>query len=61
LSVAVFAELAVEGAGGDAEDGGGALAVAVLFFEDAEDVLAFELVEGEGRRVGGRGLTSGTP
>ena len=44
----VLAEFAVEGAGGDAEDGGGAFAVAGGFFEDAEDVLAFELVECEG-------------
>ncbi len=45
----VFAQLAIEGAGGDAEDDGGAFAVAARLFEDAEDVLAFEFFE----RVGG--------
>jgi hypothetical protein len=36
----VFAEFAVEGAGGDAEDDGRALAVAARLAENAEDVLA---------------------
>ena len=53
-ALAVLAQLAVEGAGGDAEDGRGALAVAARLFEDAEDVLAFEVFEAAGLRVEGR-------
>src|SRR5947209_1575530 len=46
----VVAQLAVERARGDAEDGGGALAVAARVFEDAQDVASFQLVERDGRR-----------
>src|ERR1043166_1921612 len=49
----VLAQLAVERARGDAEDGGGALAVAAGLFEDAEDVAAFEFVERDGRAACG--------
>src|SRR5437588_459305 len=46
----VVAQLAVERARGDAEDSGGALAVAARVFEDAEDVPPLKLVERDGER-----------
>jgi hypothetical protein len=44
----VFAQFTIESAGGDAEDNGGAVAVAVSLSKHAEDVAAFEFFEGVG-------------